>query len=220
MIITFEDIQNILSAKKIKINGCLHVGAHECEELNLYNNLGIKTQDIVWIEAHPKLVDIMRKREIPNLNLIQALITDKDDEEVVLNVAKDYQYSSILEFGTHSIQHPGIVYTDKVYQKSITIDTLFERNNIDASKYDFWNFDIQGAELLALKGATKSIKHVKVIYIEVNSAELYKNGALIHEIDDYLAIYNFKRILTNMTQYKWGDAIYVKCVDDKGFLLQ
>ena len=33
MIITIEDIIFIISAKKIKINGCLHVGAHECEEL-------------------------------------------------------------------------------------------------------------------------------------------------------------------------------------------
>ncbi len=46
MIITIEDIINIISAKKIKINGCLHVGAHECEELDLYNNLGITPLDI------------------------------------------------------------------------------------------------------------------------------------------------------------------------------
>jgi len=218
MIITIEDITNILSAKKIKLSGCLHVGAHECEELIPYNNLGIKTKDIIWVEAHPKLIDEMRERELPDLNLIHALITDKDDEDVILNVASNHKYSSILEFGTHSIQHPEIVFTDKIYQKSITIDTLFEINNIEASKYDFWKFNIKGAELLALKGATKSIKHVKVIYIEVNSAELYKNGALINEIDAFLTKYNFKRILTNMTQHKWGDAIYI--LNDKILLFQ
>ena len=93
--------------------------------------------------------------------------------------------------------------------KSITIDTFFERNNLDASKYDFWNFDIQGAELLALKGATQSIKHAKVLYIEVYSKELYKECALIHEIDAYLASFNFKRVLTNITIHKWGDALYI-----------
>jgi hypothetical protein len=36
---------------------------------------------------------------------------------------------------------------NKINLKSITIDTFFERNHIDASKYDFWNFDIQGATL-------------------------------------------------------------------------
>ena len=209
MLITFEDINNILFAKNIKPKGCFHVGAHHCEELNLYLNLGIETKDIIWIEAHPKLVEEMNGRNIPDLNLIQALITDKDDEDVTLNVANNYLSSSILEFGTHKTEHPDIEFIDKINQKSITIDTFFERNNLDASKYDFWNFDIQGAELLALKGATKSIKHAKIIYLEVNSAELYKNCALIQEIDDFLAEYNFKRVLTNMTPHKCGDALYI-----------
>ena len=42
-----EDIKNILSSKKIKLNGCFHVGAHDCEEIDLYNNLGIKNEDII-----------------------------------------------------------------------------------------------------------------------------------------------------------------------------
>jgi hypothetical protein len=38
-------------------------------------------------------------------------------------------------------------------------------NNIDGSKYDFWNFDIQGSELLALKVYTK---YTKVLYIFIS----------------------------------------------------
>jgi hypothetical protein len=207
MIIDIEEVKNVLASKKIKLNGCFHIGAHECEELNIYNNLGIKTEDIVWIDALPGKVYEATCRGIPNV--FNAVITDKDDEKVVFNVANNGQSSSILEFGTHSIEHPGIVYINKINQKSITVDSFFERNNLDASKYDFWNFDIQGAELLALKGATKSIKYAKVLYLEVNSKELYKNGALINEIDEFLAQYNFKRVLTNMTIHKWGDAMYI-----------
>jgi FkbM family methyltransferase len=207
MIIDIEEVKNVLASKKIKLNGCFHIGAHECEELNIYNNLGIKTEDIVWIDALPGKVYEATCRGIPNV--FNAVITDKDDEKVVFNVANNGQSSSILEFGTHSIEHPGIVYINKINQKSITVDSFFERNNLDASKYDFWNFDIQGAELLALKGATKSIKYAKVLYLEVNSKELYKNGALINEIDEFLAQYNFKRVLTNITIHKWGDAMYI-----------
>jgi len=29
------------------------------------------------------------------------------------------------------------------------------------------------------------------------------------EIDDFLAKYKFKRVLTSMTQYGWGDALYI-----------
>jgi len=68
---------------------------------------------------------------------------------------------------------------------------------------------IKGAELLALKGATQSIKHAKVLYVEVSSKELYKDGALIRDIDEYLGQFNFKRVMTNITIHKWGDALYI-----------
>lgn len=207
MIINLEEIQNILTSKKINIKGCFHVGAHDCEELPIYNNFGIKTEDIVWVDALSFKVEQSIARGIPNV--YHAVITDKDDADVVFNVANNIQSSSILEFGTHAIEHPQVVFVDKIHQKSITIDTFFKRNNLDASKYDFWNFDIQGAELLALKGATETIKHAKVLYLEVNSKELYKECALINEIDEYLAPLGFKRVLTNMTIHKWGDALYI-----------
>jgi hypothetical protein len=78
------------------------------------------------------------------------------------------------------------------------------------TKYNFWNFDIQGAELLALKGAMKSIEYVKALYLEVNIEEVYKGAALMSDLDDFLSKYNFKRVVTKMTGYGWGDALYIK----------
>lgn len=62
---------------------------------------------------------------------------------------------------------------------------------------------------MALKGATRSIQYAKAIYLEVNVKELYKNCGLITEIDTFLEQYNFKRVITNITQHGWGDALYV-----------
>jgi hypothetical protein len=207
MLITFEEINKILLLKNIHITGSLHIGAHECEEINFYNQLGLKNKDIIWIDAIPSKVNEAINRGIPNV--YNSVITDKDDEDVVFNISNNVQSSSVLEFGTHLQEHPWVSYVDKIEQKSITIDTFFERNNIDASKYDFWNFDIQGAELMALKGAVKSIKHAKALYLEVNEKELYKKCGLINEIDTFLFQYNFKRVLTNMTAHGWGDALYI-----------
>ena len=207
MLITFEEINKILLLKKIDITGSLHIGAHECEEINFYNQLGLENKDIIWIDAIPSKVNEAINRGIPNV--YNAVITDKDDEDVVFNISNNFQSSSVLEFGTHLQEHPWVSYVDKIEQKSITIDTFFERNNIDASKYDFWNFDIQGAELMALKGAIKSIKYAKALYLEVNEKELYKKCGLINEIDTFLFQYNFKRVLTKMTPHGWGDALYI-----------
>lgn len=207
MLISFEEINKILLLNKINICGCFHVGAHDCEELNFYNQIGLQPEHIVWIDAIPSKVIEATNKGIPNV--YNALITDKNDQEILFNISNNIQSSSVLEFGTHSQEHPEIVYVDKIKQTSITIDTFFERNNIDASKYNFWNFDIQGAELMALKGATQSIKYVKALYLEVNEKELYKNCGLINDIDIFLSQYNFKRVLTNMTNHGWGDSLYI-----------
>ena len=207
MLISFEAILNVLLSKQINITGGFHIGSHDCEEMEFYNRLGITNENIVWIDANPLKVDQATKRGISNV--YQAVITDKDDEDIVFNVSNNGQSSSVLEFGTHSQEHPDVVYVDKINLKSITIDTFFERNHIDASKFNFWNFDIQGAEFMALKGATRSIQYAKAIYLEVNVTELYKNCGLITEIDTFLAQYKFTRVLTNITQHGWGDALYI-----------
>jgi FkbM family methyltransferase len=208
MLIDCGEIINILLRQNIKVDGVLHIGAHDCEEIHFYNKLGLKNENIVWIDAIPSKVYEAKNRGIPNV--YNAVITDKDNEEIVFNVSNNVQSSSILELGTHSQEHPNIVYVDKLHQQSITVDTFFERNNIDASQHNFWNFDIQGAELMALKGATQSIKYAKALYLEVNEKELYKNCGLISEIDDFLSQYKFTRVLTKMTRHGWGDALYIR----------
>ena len=35
----------------------LHIGAHECEELSFYNQLGLKEEDIIWVDAINEKVD-------------------------------------------------------------------------------------------------------------------------------------------------------------------
>lgn len=41
----------------INISGILHIGAHNCEELNDYLGFGLSISNIYWIEALPKLVE-------------------------------------------------------------------------------------------------------------------------------------------------------------------
>jgi hypothetical protein len=208
MLIGFNEIYNVLSSNNIVVTGAFHLGAHNCEELNFYNQLGLRNEDIVWIEAIDEKVIEAKNRGIQNIYC--AVITDKDDQDVVFNLSNNVQSSSLLEFGTHAIEHPDVVFINKLNLKSITINTFLDKNITDAEKYNFWNFDIQGAELLALKGATKYLKDVKVLYLEVNKDELYKGCGLIHDIDLFLLEYNFKRVLTRMTHHGWGDTLYIK----------
>ena len=86
----------------------------------------------------------------------------------------------------------------------------YDENNINYNLYNFINLDIQGAEYLALLGASKILPNIKCIITEVNEKELYRNCRLINDLDKLLTSYNFKRIKTFMTQHGWGDAIYIR----------
>lgn len=208
MLIDYFFINQVFTRYNIKISGALHVGAHECEELTFYHKLNLTNDDIYWVEAITDKVNKAKKRGITNV--YSAVITDEDDKEITFNVSNNVESSSILEFGTHTKEHPNIHYIGKYLCETITIDTFIKRNNIDISKLDFWNFDIQGAELMALKGASESLKYAKAIYLEVNVDEVYKGCAKMSEIDEYLSKYGFVRVLTCITQHGWGDALYIK----------
>ena len=194
MLISIGKILNEI--KDFNITGALHIGAHDCQE-DLFYKKNLKIDNIVWVDAMEAKVFQGKEK---GHNIFHATISDTDDQDVKFNITNNEQSSSILDFGTHSIEHPDVVFVKSIIQKSKKIDTFLKNNNIDPSIYNFWNFDIQGAELLALKGATNAIKFAKVIYLEVNTKELYKGCALLETIDTFLKSYNFERKIIEMTR--------------------
>jgi hypothetical protein len=98
-----------------------------------------------------------------------------------------------------------------VHTKKLS-DILVNYNHIP---FNFINLDIQGAELKALKGMENYLNqnNIDYIYTEVNGSYVYKNCNLIHELDEYLSKFSFKRVETswyNNDPTTWGDAFYVK----------
>ena len=66
------------------------------------------------------------------------------------------------------------------------LDSFVKKNSIDISEYSHWVVDLQGAELLALKGAENSLKFCKTILIEVSKVDIYDNGVLWLELKNWL----------------------------------
>jgi FkbM family methyltransferase len=193
----------------LKINGILHVGAHECEELKDYNNIGIASNNVYWVEGNEIIYSKMKKRQIPNI--YNGLIDLENNKEVIFNISNNGQSSSILEFGTHLLHHPKVKYIGTKTYKTKRLDTLIDENKIPIEKLNFVNLDIQGVELRALKSMEKYLHHIQYIYTEVNVEYVYKDCNLITEIDDYLNKFGFKRVATRMVENcGWGDAFYIK----------
>ena len=208
MLIKQETVMEALARAGITPRGVLHVGAHECEELPFYQRLGISKENCIWLDAIQSKVNQALARGIPNV--FKAVVTDTDDATVTFRVTNNVQSSSILEFGTHAKHHPGVYFVSETQEPTVTLDTFFQRQKLDPSKCDFWNFDIQGAEMLALKGAINALQYAKALYLEVNTEEVYKGCAKMDELDTFLGERGFKLVLTDITGAGWGDALYVR----------
>jgi len=197
-------LHELVNKYNIKLNGILHVGAHQCEELEVYEQY-ISRDKILWIEALPEKVEFC-KNKYPGINIENAIVSDKI-EDVIFKVSNNGESSSILDFGLHLQYHPHIHYITTFDGKTSLLKDILPKYNIN---YNFLNFDIQGAELKALKGMEEYLHNVDYLYTEVNSDYVYKDCVLINELDEYLRQFDLVRIETKWTEYKWGDAFYIK----------
>lgn len=195
----------------MRVSGVLHVGAHHAEESNDYQSLGYRP--VYWIEADRAVIPELHKRldGTEDNHVINAVVSN-EVSQVVFNVANNEQSSSILKFGTHSRAHPEVVFVDSYKVDTTTIDILHDSNQIKSC--NFMNLDIQGAELMALQGATNYLSEVDYIYSEVNKKQLYKGCCLLPELDSFLDEQGFVRVEISMTVHGWGDAFYVRKNDD------
>lgn len=196
----------LVNKYNIQFRGILHVGAHECEELSVYDNY-LTRNNMLWIEALPDKVEFCKKM-FPNILIEQAVVSDSI-EIVTFNRANNDQSSSFLEFGLHSVFHSDIKFVDSFQTETKMLKDIICNYNIP---FNFVNLDIQGVELKALKGMGDDyLNQIQYIYTEVNSDYVYKNCAIIGEIDDYLKKFGFERVETSWCgDCRWGDAFYLK----------
>ena len=207
MLIPFEQVFYYIQSLGKKITGILHVGAHECEERYDYNRFGISDADIYWVEGNEDKVKLMKGRGIQH---IYSALIDEAERDVIFNITNNGQSSSILDLETHAKHYPQIVVSETRAMRTTTLKSLIQQESIPIERCNFWNFDIQGAELLALKGAEEHIQHADFIYLEVNVEKLYKDCALLSEIDTFLAEKGFARTGMKLVEQGWGDALYVR----------
>lgn len=203
------DFRKLFPKWRIKPKGVLHIGANVGEEAPVYHELGI--ENVIWIEANDAIFHKLQEniRKYPGQVAIKACVGD-EEREVTFHVSNNgSQSSSVLELGTHKIAHPEVHYVDHVTMNMHRVDSFLDDQIL--KDYDFLNLDLQGAELMALRGMGDLLKNFKWAYLEVNKAELYKGCALIEDLDTYLLGYGFKRVETMWcSDTGWGDACYVR----------
>ena len=145
-------------------------------------------------------LDPKNKLGINKINPDFNLNIHKSDEKLMqLNFYisnNDSASSSLFNFSQNTLS--GKYFSNRVLKmkKNISLsmkklDTILEDQNISLREYDHWIVDLQGAELLALKGAEKSLQSCKSMSIEVSTVDIYDGGVMWEELRLWLEKKNF-----------------------------
>jgi FkbM family methyltransferase len=210
------NLQYLIEKYKLNINGVIHIGAHYGEEVIDYINIGVNK--IVLFEPllenfntlQSKINSFLGWQKLHHFNcnivLHKVALGNKTNQKVFMNLStNNKESSSILEPCLHLTAHPEVCF---IGQEEVDIKKLDEYEQ-ECSGCNFLSIDVQGYELEVLKGGFNILKNIDYIYCEVNRGEVYKNAALVEDIDKFLKEYNFDRVETYWHTDLWGDALYM-----------
>jgi len=256
MIIHIAALTSAFAANDVSFSdftGALHIGAHRCEEIWFYEQMGISRFDIIWIEGNCDLVDEIIKDDFYDISHVyHALIADVDNIDISFNVGQMSTMSNIYGFNASLVPIEGYIlpatifvdssncridrsqnphidisyseiidpsYSDSYYvthqptYQTITLDTFFANNQLDVSKYNMWYLSIVSSDLLALKGATNSLKSAKAVFVRLyyskdNTIEQW--GYNMDEMDELMKNAGFTRITISLLCGTHPDALYLR----------
>lgn len=219
-----NDLKNILDCEELRATvkrGIIHVGAHEGQEVEQYFGLGFER--IVLIEANPELYDALVARfgGDARIKIYNYAICDREgivDFHVHTSRSGSTEPASILRMKRFN-QIVSTLHTPRTIQiPAITLDALFDRYDLRRTDYNHLNVDIQGAEVLAFKGATTLLGLMDAVVSEVNLIDLYENGALEDEVVMLLGQYGLVKKRAhyhtlydeNSTFPAWGECLFMR----------
>jgi FkbM family methyltransferase len=201
-----SDIDFVIKKFNVDIDGILHIGAHECQELETYKQY-VNTEDILWIEAYPPTFE--KSVGNPDINIINELVSDEDNIEKRFNIYNNTKLNSLCELVDVNEIKKGFKKVSTHNMKTKTLKTIYSDYNIKPTKYNFLSIDTQGTELSVLTGMGNVIDNFNFIFIEVFELEIYSNNDLFTDIDNYLYSFGFKKMYLRLIN-GFGNAFYIK----------
>jgi len=149
-------------------------------------------EEFEYMEANVKNCNAMHKTNFIPLN---ELITDKAGQSYQFNIILNKKDSHAGSSSIYELQAWKYMLekTNSIDLTSTTIEKILDTSKWQDRLLDVV-LDVQGAELLALKGFGEYINNVKRLVVEASVKEFYKGGCLANELNAFLLNNNFSKV--------------------------
>jgi len=202
-------LDKIVTDYSLDIRGVIHIGAHYGQEYSDYAKHNIKNMLLFEpvASSYKKLLETLPKGDgIKTFNL--ALGNEVGTKKIYIETANQGKSCSLLAPGTHLEMYPNIKFGKR---ETVKIDKL-DNIDFDRGLYNMINIDVQGYELEVFKGSKSTLEFIDIVYTEINLEDVYKGCCHVEDLDEFLKEFGFVRILTDVHNGSWGDALYLKYV--------
>ncbi len=213
----FDVQKTFLKAMGIDNPTIFDVGANIGQTANEYR-LRFPHSTIYCFEPFPNSIETLKEKfgEDSGIKVIPKAISDKPGIQKFYLTGLSTTHSLFPRLTRGRRYYPSSTGPRSETNVSVTsIDEFTAEKGIE--NIDILKFDVQGSEMLALKGASQLLEKraVSLIYTDINFIFHYDGGVLFHELWKFLAdfqyslfdIYHLKRATNG--QIRYGDAIFV-----------
>jgi len=194
------------------------IGSRDCKQsIEFYKTF--PNAKIYAFECNPNSLNLCEENIIPyqdRITLIKGAVCDYDgsitfypiNQEKTITTWQDGNPGASSLFKSNGTYTHETYVQDEIITNCHRLDTIMNEHNIPC--VDIIWMDLQGAELLALKGLGNKLSSVEYVYTEVSHKEMYTGQVMYKELNDYMIKNNFS-ILNNLSFTGWQeDVIYKK----------
>lgn len=171
----FNSVILKLLENKVKIDTIYDIGACVGEWTEIVSNTSLKEKKFILFEANIKHEEHLKK------------LKHKYFIGVLSDIIKEMQFYSTNSSGDSYYREKSKYYENSLSPKKLltsTLDIIREKNNLPLP--DLIKIDTQGSEIDILKGAQKTIKNCKILFIECPIVSYNEGAPNLSEYVNYL----------------------------------
>jgi len=196
--------------EKLEIITIFDIGACEGESSIRYSRQ-FPNARVCCFEPIPSNIKLIQNNisefEVSKVQAFEICLSDKDGEaEFHVSSGRPEEFNGKdvdWEFGNKSSSllppdktldtYKWLEFKNKIKVPTIKLDTFLSREKID--QIDFAHMDVQGAELMVLRGAGNKINAIKNIWLEVEAIPLYKGQPVKKDVETFLSNLGYVKLV-------------------------